>query len=201
MNSPVYILFTILFTILQLISSQETLSIDNTNINKRKKQDFYCAACKSMCETIFRDMNNVDSNERVQVGSYRVDGHGHQKLKDVPIIETSYHAENVVEDLCSKFINDAREVIPSPLKNLYEHACDDILEEHHDSLIDLLVTQNKSTSTSRQLAELFCVEMNQYCKINQLEELFKSSTIPTPTPSPLVEDKQEEANEQNKNEL
>ncbi|CAF4391572.1 unnamed protein product [Rotaria socialis] len=180
---------------------QETLSIDNTNINKRKKQDFYCAACKSMCETIFRDMNNVDSNERVQVGSYRVDGHGHQKLKDVPIIETSYHAENVVEDLCSKFINDAREVIPSPLKNLYEHACDDILEEHHDSLIDLLVTQNKSTSTSRQLAELFCVEMNQYCKINQLEELFKSSTIPTPTPSPLVEDKQEEANEQNKNEL
>jgi hypothetical protein len=36
-----------------------------------------------MSETIFHEMNNVDPNERVQVGSYRVDGHGHQKLKDV----------------------------------------------------------------------------------------------------------------------
>jgi hypothetical protein len=36
-----------------------------------------------MSETIFREMNDVDPNERVQVGSYRVDGHGHQKLKDV----------------------------------------------------------------------------------------------------------------------
>ena len=36
-----------------------------------------------MSDTIFHEMNNVDPNERVQVGSYRVDGHGHQKLKDV----------------------------------------------------------------------------------------------------------------------
>jgi hypothetical protein len=36
-----------------------------------------------MSETIFHEMNNIDPNERVQVGSYRVDGHGHQKLKEV----------------------------------------------------------------------------------------------------------------------
>ena len=42
-------------------------------------------ACHSMCETIYREMNDVNPNERVQVGSYRVDGHGHQKLKDVRI--------------------------------------------------------------------------------------------------------------------
>jgi len=39
-----------------------------------------------MSETIFREMNNVDPNERVQVGSYRVDGHGHQQLKDVTFL-------------------------------------------------------------------------------------------------------------------
>jgi len=39
-----------------------------------------------MSETIFREMNNVDPNERVQVGSYRVDGHGHQQLKDVTLL-------------------------------------------------------------------------------------------------------------------
>ena len=38
-----------------------------------------------MSETIFREMNNVDPNERVQVGSYRVDGNGHQKLKEVTL--------------------------------------------------------------------------------------------------------------------
>ena len=36
-----------------------------------------------MSETITEEMNSVDPNERVQVGSYRVDGHGHQKLKEV----------------------------------------------------------------------------------------------------------------------
>jgi hypothetical protein len=39
-----------------------------------------------MSETIFHEMNNADPNERIQVGSYRVDGHGHQKLKDVIFI-------------------------------------------------------------------------------------------------------------------
>ncbi|CAF0891065.1 unnamed protein product [Rotaria sordida] len=192
MNSSVYILCILFFIFIQLVKNQETSSADNNNNNnnRRKKQDFYCSACKSMSETIFRDMNNADPNERVQVGSYRVDGHGHQKLKDVPIIETRYHPENVLENLCSKFINDAREVIPGSLKNIYEHACDDILEEHHDSLIDLLVTQNKNAQTSRQLAELFCVELNQYCKADQLDELFK----PTPTPPSIVEEKQNEQN-------
>ncbi|CAF4380158.1 unnamed protein product [Rotaria sp. Silwood2] len=132
MNSSVYILFILFFTFIQLTTSQETSSTNDNN-NKRKKQDFYCSACKSMSETIFRDMNDVDPNERVQVGSYRVDGHGHQKLKDVPIIETRYHAENVVENVCSKFIHDAREIIPSPLKNLYEHALDRVNSSTEES--------------------------------------------------------------------
>ena len=44
-----------------------------------------------MCETIHREMTDVNPNERVQVGSYRVDGHGHQKLKEVIIF---YHCLN-----------------------------------------------------------------------------------------------------------
>lgn len=47
-----------------------------------------------MSDTIFHEMNNADPNERVQVGSYRVDGHGHQQLKDVGhscLFFTSYH--------------------------------------------------------------------------------------------------------------
>jgi hypothetical protein len=47
------------------------------------KRILFSLACKLMSETIFHEMNNADPNERVQVGSYRVDGHGHQKLKDV----------------------------------------------------------------------------------------------------------------------
>jgi len=199
MNFSVYILVNIFFTFILSITSEETPS--NENI-KRKKQDYYCSACKLMSETIYREINNVDPNERVQVGSYRVDGHGHQKLKDVPIIETRYHAENVLENLCSKF---DRELVPIQLKNIYEHACDDILEEHHDSFIDLLVKENKNTQTSRQLAELICVELNQYCKADQLEELYK----PIPTPpveekaeeEQVVEEEDEEAKEEKKNEL
>ncbi|CAF1686240.1 unnamed protein product, partial [Adineta ricciae] len=64
--------------------------------------------------------------------------------------------------------------------------CDDILEEHHESLIDLLVTQNKNIQTSRQLAELLCVETNEYCKADQLDELFKP-----PPPTPPIEEQRE----------
>ncbi|CAF1107930.1 unnamed protein product [Adineta ricciae] len=160
-----------------------------------------------MSDTIFHEMNNVDPNERVQVGSYRVDGHGHQKLKDVPITETRYHAENVLDNICTKFLDKGKDVffhqqeinlewnicldvIPKQLRNIYEHACDDILEEHHESLIDLLVTQNKNIQTSRQLAELLCVETNEYCKVDQFDELFK----PSP-PTPPTEEQEEEEEE------
>ncbi|CAF0719344.1 unnamed protein product [Adineta steineri] len=193
MNSYVYILFIFLFTFIIFVTSQETSNNDNI---KRKKQDFYCSACKSMSETIFREMNNADPNERVQVGSYRVDGHGHQKLKDVPITETRYHSENVVDNICSKIINNNQEEIPKHLKNLYEHACDDILEEHHDSLIDLLVTQNKNIQTSRQLAELLCIETHQYCKADQLDELFTIISTPAPVVEENVEKKEEEGEEE-----
>jgi hypothetical protein len=42
-----------------------------------------------MSETIFHEMNNADPNELIQVGSYRVDGHGHQQLKDVIFLFSS----------------------------------------------------------------------------------------------------------------
>ena len=60
-----------------------------------------------MSETIFNEMTNVDPNERIQVGSFRVDGQGHQNLKEVPIVETRFHLENVIENLCSKFIRSS----------------------------------------------------------------------------------------------
>jgi hypothetical protein len=68
MNSSVYIFFILFFKFSLLVSSQETPST------------------KTMSDTIFSEMNNFDPNERVQVGSYRVDGHGHQQLKDVTFI-------------------------------------------------------------------------------------------------------------------
>ena len=84
--------------------------------------------------------------------------------------------------------------------------CDDILEEHHDSLIDLLVLQSKNIQTARQFAELFCLEQNrmtrsirsfsldfcflEYCKVEQFEELYQ----PIPTPE-AEEEEEEEKNE------
>ncbi|UJR29194.1 hypothetical protein I4U23_010408 [Adineta vaga] len=198
MNSSVYILLILFLTVLTFVTNQEASSNDNP---KRKKQDFYCSACKSMSDTIIREMNNVDPNERVQVGSYRVDGQGHQKLKDVPITETRYHAENVLENLCTKFTDNNPDVIPRQLKNIYEHACDDILEEHHDTLIDLLGTQNKNIQTARRLAEFFCMETNQYCKADQLDELFKPPPPPPPTPIEEKKEEEEEEEEEQKDEL
>lgn len=93
MNICVYIL--VLFSLTFINANDE--STVNEQI-KRRKHHFYCSgrthyierscsysfsACHSMCETIHREMNDVNPNERVQVGSYRVDGHGHQNLKDV----------------------------------------------------------------------------------------------------------------------
>ena len=103
MISSVHIFIVVVLPFFPLIISEETFAAENGN---KKKQDFYClglikyqlefsnlknisfsflSACKSMSETIFHEMNSVDPNERVQVGSYRVDGHGHQQLKEVTL--------------------------------------------------------------------------------------------------------------------
>jgi len=168
-------------------------TIQGENV-QRKKQDFYCSACQMMSETIFREMNNVDPNERIQVGSFRVDGRGQQNLKDVPIVETRFHLENVIDNLCSKFLRSTSDPIAANLKNLYEHACDDILEEHHDNLIDLLLKQNKNIVSHRNLAEIFCLENNQYCQVEEFEEFFK----PKPTPIEETEETEETEEEEEK---
>ena len=83
-------------------------------------------------------------------------------------------------------------------------------------MIDLLIAENKNIQTSRQLAELFCLEKNrkntsiffikfffiskEYCKPDQLEELYK----PIPTPPAEEEEEEETAvkeEEEDKSEL
>lgn len=68
------------------LNEENIISIVQVRHNIREiVHQFFFSACHSMCETIHREMADVNPNERVQVGSYRVDGHGHQKLKEVMI--------------------------------------------------------------------------------------------------------------------
>ncbi|CAF0866638.1 unnamed protein product [Didymodactylos carnosus] len=111
--------YIVLFVVLSsILIFQSVLCQDD----KVKKQNYYCSACKLMMCRLYEQMKEVDPNERVQIGSYRVDGNGHQKLKDVPVSETKFHAENVVENICSEVTENSKGHIPKRLKNMYEHA-------------------------------------------------------------------------------
>jgi len=139
----------------------------------KKKKDYYCSACKLMIDSISSQLLEVDPNERIQVGSYRVDGNGHQKLREVPLSETKYHIENIVENVCSKFIENSNGKIPHGLRNVYEHACDDLLEENHDNLIEQFGKKEFEQSTdNRLLTENFCIEVTRFCTPEQLTEVF-----------------------------
>ncbi|CAF0823235.1 unnamed protein product, partial [Didymodactylos carnosus] len=66
--------------------------------------------------------------------------------------------------------------------------CDDILEEHHDQLVDVLVVK-EFNQNERTLADKFCTDTTNFCTAEQLTDLF--NLIP-PSPSPESDEENEE---------
>ncbi|XP_059151199.1 protein canopy homolog 2-like isoform X2 [Physella acuta] len=146
-------------------------------------QKNYCTVCRVLVREVEWLISQVDPKKSIQVGSFRVDPNGNQKIKDKQYARSELHLEEVVESVCEKmnyyswlaFDDGTGQMVRTTgfdgkqldKKNLnldsekgktLKYQCDDFLENHEEELISLFQLENVS-----DYEKLICSEKLEVC--------------------------------------
>ncbi|KAK7026757.1 Protein canopy 2 [Halocaridina rubra] len=175
-------LFQLLYMI-TLFTSALTTSPPKSKIVK-------CAVCNSLVGELHDAVSKVDPRKKINVGSYRIDADGGQKLSSVKYAGSEAHMMEVLESVCDNFKDYAQaqhketgkietiklvvdgamnprfseyEMIQDPdlNKGLNFH-CDAIVEEYEDEIIAHFKTNSDREVELSQFE--FCNDVTGICK-------------------------------------
>ncbi|XP_068229837.1 protein seele [Palaemon carinicauda] len=149
-----------------------------------------CAVCNSLVSELHEAIDKVDPRKKIDVGSYRLDKDGKQKLSSVQYAGSEMHMLEVLESVCDSFkdyaqarhketgkleairlvVNGAMnprfgeyEMVQDPdLNRGLNFHCESIVEEYEDEIVSHF---RKSSDLDRESSQLkFCNEMTDICK-------------------------------------
>ncbi|XP_062578531.1 protein canopy homolog 2-like [Saccostrea cucullata] len=182
-------------------------------VESKRDDELYCAVCRALTDEVNHSISSVNSKQKVQVGSFRVDSKGNQKTVEVPYARSEVHLTEVFETICEKFRQYgntknglgkrsivrmvSRDGKPLVLKDiqitmegmkLLTHTCETIAEEYEDQIIRAF-----RHGELPEVEKKVCGEIAEYCSEEDLN-------TPMPEPGPVqesqkVEDKEEEDQE------
>ncbi|XP_022329405.2 protein canopy homolog 2-like [Crassostrea virginica] len=183
-------------------------------LEAKRDEELYCAVCRALVDEVNHSISLVNSKQKVQVGSFRVDSKGNQKTVEVPLARSEIHLTEVFETICEKFRqygntkNElgkksvvrmvSRDGKPLVLKDIHitmegmkllTHTCENIAEEYEDQIIRAF-----RDGELPEVEQKVCGRLAGYCTEEDL-----SSPMPEPGPvqeSQKEEDKKEEEEEE-----
>ncbi|CAG5136841.1 unnamed protein product [Candidula unifasciata] len=149
----------------------------------------YCSVCRAVVSEAEWIVSQVDPKKSIQVGSFRVDPKGNQKIKDKQYARSEVHLEEVIESVCEKMrlyseitLDDGsvqmvrtvgfngRRLETDGLKlasdegRAFMYKCDHFLEDHEEELISQLQRENIPN-----YEKLICGEKLGVCAMDVLE--------------------------------
>ncbi|XP_066937221.1 protein seele isoform X1 [Macrobrachium rosenbergii] len=149
-----------------------------------------CAVCNSLVDELHAAIDKVDPRKKIDVGSYRLDKDGKQKLASVQYAGSEMHMLEVLESVCDSFKDYAQarhketgkleaiklvvdgvmnprfseyEMVQDPdlNKGLNFH-CETIVEEYEDDIVSHF---RKSSELDKESSKFkFCNEVTSICK-------------------------------------
>ncbi|XP_064643949.1 protein canopy homolog 2-like [Lineus longissimus] len=173
---------TILLAILMVLLQMTVAKIDKS---------YYCGACLAIVQEVNIKIGEVDPNKKVEVGSFRVDPDGKQKLKKVSYATSEVYLTEVFEKVCEsmheygeKFEKDLDvklfprtnrpdsapidligvEMNEGIFKKL-KSACHTIVEDHEDEMIKLF---KKKSIKRENLGRDICLNLAKVCTGNEV---------------------------------
>lgn len=188
------------------------------SLEAKRDDDIYCAVCRALVDEVNHSISLVNSKQKVQVGSFRVDSKGNQKVVEVPLARSEIHLTEVFETICEKFRqygntkNElgkksvvrmvSRDGRPLVLKDIHitmegmkllTHTCETIAEEYEDQIIRAFRDGELAA-----VEQKVCGNIAGYCSEEDLN-------TPMPEPGPVqesqkVEDKREDEEEEEEDE-
>ncbi|KAI0207662.1 Canopy-like protein 2 [Lamellibrachia satsuma] len=152
-------------------------------VNARRDKTVNCGACTAMVDEVAWEISQIDPKKTIQVGSFRIDPQGNQKVREVPLATSEAHLTELLENICENMKNYARSVdnvsgqttyirtssrngkgirlsnvqISGDTHKSLKFACEGLLEEHEEDIIGLL--RNSETD----LLTKICVDMADVC--------------------------------------
>ncbi|ESN91699.1 hypothetical protein HELRODRAFT_165760 [Helobdella robusta] len=147
---------------------------------------------------MLHEINSVDPKLRIQVGSFRIDPQGNQKLNDIPLARSEVHLYEKLEGICTNLQNYAlsttaeggsvylRKVSSSGqvatgvnLQSFgdmgrFEHTCHNLVEDHEEDIIPAL-----QSLTNEDYHEIICIDLASVCtakNITEFEDLKRKLT-------------------------
>jgi len=71
-------------------------------IGSTAKMDVKCGACLALVDEMDHVISRIDPKKKIQVGSFRIDPQGNQKLKEVPYARSEVYLTEQFEEVCAK---------------------------------------------------------------------------------------------------
>ncbi|KAK3865001.1 hypothetical protein Pcinc_029355 [Petrolisthes cinctipes] len=162
-----------------------------TTANKPpKSQVVKCAVCRSLVTELHSAVNEVDPRKKIDVGSYRIDADGTQKLSSVKYAGSEMHMMDVMESVCGTMKDYAQarhketgnleaikliingkmnprfseyEMVQDPdLNKGLEFHCEALLEDFEDQILEHFRTG--SEGDIEESKEKFCGQVTKVCQ-------------------------------------
>lgn len=155
-----------------------------------KSQVVKCAVCRSLVTELHAAISEVDPRKKINIGSYRIDADGSQKLSSVKYAGSEVHMMELMETACNTMedyaqarhketgrleaiklvINGAMnprfsefEMVQDPdLNKGLKFHCEAILEDYEDEVVAHFKTSLESAIQESQ--EKFCGQVTKVCQ-------------------------------------
>ncbi|KAG0723490.1 Protein canopy 2 [Chionoecetes opilio] len=149
-----------------------------------------CAVCRSLVNELRTAILEVDPRKTIEVGSYRIEADGKQKLSSVKYAGSEIHMMDTMETVCQSMKDYAQarhketrkleaiklvengnmnprmmeyDMVQDPdLNKGLEFHCEAIIEEHEDDIVKFF--KENGGSSLPDLQEEFCGEVTSLCR-------------------------------------
>lgn len=129
-----------------------------------RSQDLHCGACRALVDELEWEIAQVDPKKTIQMGSFRINPDGSQSVVEVPYARSEAHLTELLEEVCDRMKEYGEQIDPSTHRKNYvrvvgrngesseldlqgiridsdisgtlKFACESIVEEHEDELIE-----------------------------------------------------------------
>ncbi|KAG0730601.1 Protein canopy 2 [Chionoecetes opilio] len=125
-----------------------------------------CAVCRSLVNELRTAILEVDPRKAIEVGSYRIEADGKQKLSSVKYADSEkgqLEAIKLVENGNMNPRMKEYDMVQDPdLNKGLEFHCEAIIEEHEDDIVKFF--KKSSDASLPDLQEEFCGDVTSLCR-------------------------------------
>ncbi|KAF2368723.1 protein of unknown function DUF3456 [Trinorchestia longiramus] len=162
------------------------------SVDLPKSKEIKCAVCQSLVAEVHREISEVDPRKKIEVGSYRIESNGDQRITSRTYAGSEAHMTDLLETVCGSFKDYAQakhketgrvdvipivgkdgkmnphfgeyEMIPDPdLNKSLEFHCQSIVEDFEDEIVQHFGGQPQQDYDVAKSQNSFCWRQSKIC--------------------------------------